>query len=512
MSNNVKQPAASIFRFASGGSTSQNFSDADNDVNTHGRRLISPDQAPPSTAQRIRVLHDTLQRLGSAAIRDEVLAKATENVARDVTAQLTREFGVIFAALNMANAYVFGGGYVEGMIAQEENMFRRTDCHFADAHFDREQDQYEKHHTDLLEARNGQVYLDTSRPRVCIRRSEDRSRPDLGYALLDEDDVFPFYELRAAAQDLRRGQSFDPRECSKRVAAQLDTLWAAGLRHVVLSAFGCGAFMNPASEVARCYYDAILQRLDSFDVIAFAIFHAGYGADNFGPFEQTLKPLVEASVPCGLNPGGVLIVLQQLHNIILFREDRNGQWTLPAGTCNNSSSYYPPQLAATDALLHHCAARALFETTRGAVLADPAVFKECEAAGATRDIQTAEGLRRVFYLTIQESDFRTSLFFAGKNCTGLPSDVASAVCRVPVEDFFSPVGGKVERLRQVSGIQEVYGFLSATRDLSAHTVSVLTSSPSFLSIRYSACPGGYDHIMAVIKPQDPHGAPDADAA
>lgn len=440
---------------------------------------------------------------------------------RDVTGQLTREFGVIFAALNMANAYVFGGGYVEGMIAQEENMFRRTDCHFADAHFDRAQDEYEKHHTDLLEARNGRVYLDVSRPRVCIRNSEDRSRPDLGYALLDEAEIFPFYELRAAAQDLRRGQSFDCRECSKRVAAQLDTCIAAGLRHVVLSAFGCGAFLNPASEVARCYYDAIAQRRDSFDVIAFAIFHAGYGADNFGPFERILKPLVDAPIPCGPGPvdhlsavaagaamGGVLVVLQQLQNIILFRDSRSEQWMLPAGVCNSSYG-----LDGRSDPLHRCAARALFETTRGAVLVDPAVFKECEAVGAAKDVQTVEGLRRVFYLVIQESDFRTSLFSRERTVQISPATSR----RLPVACWrktSSPPlneGGKVETVRQVSGAQSVYGFLSAVKDLSAYTVSTLTltASPFFLPVRYR--PPFPDHMMA-LQSQNSHRALNADAA
>ena len=36
-------------------------------------------------------------------------------------------------------------------------------------------------------------------------------------------------------------------ETVKRVSAQLDTLIGKGVRHVVLSAFGCGAFLNPAA-------------------------------------------------------------------------------------------------------------------------------------------------------------------------------------------------------------------------------------------------------------------------
>eukprot|EP00961_Rhodomonas_salina_P296421 3936328-Rhodomonas_salina.1 len=45
--------------------------------------------------------------------------------------QLTREWGSQFVVLNMANAFTFGGGYVRGAPAQEENMFRRTNLHFS---------------------------------------------------------------------------------------------------------------------------------------------------------------------------------------------------------------------------------------------------------------------------------------------------------------------------------------------------------------------------------------------
>lgn len=54
----------------------------------------------------------------------------------------------------------------------------------------------------ILNGQSGQVYLDVH-PRVCIRGPEDGNRQDLGYPFLPEDEVFPFYELRAAAMDLR---------------------------------------------------------------------------------------------------------------------------------------------------------------------------------------------------------------------------------------------------------------------------------------------------------------------
>ena len=92
-------------------------------------------------------------------------------------------------------------------------------------------------------------------------------------------------ELRAAAVDLRDGSRFSREETTRRVAAQLDTLIEKKVRHVVLSAFGCGAFRNPASEVAAVYAEEVGKRMDAFDVIAFGIFHAGYGPNNFAPFE-----------------------------------------------------------------------------------------------------------------------------------------------------------------------------------------------------------------------------------
>jgi uncharacterized protein (TIGR02452 family) len=217
------------------------------------------------------------------------------------TQKLTKEYGVCFASLNMANAYTPGGGYTEGMIAQEENMFRRTDCHFAivrETMMKPNTETYTNEYTDLLNGAHGRVYLDKENPRVCIRGPEVPAEKDkkLGYPLLDEGDIFPFYELRAAAVDLRRydgngklttPKPYDDAEMKRRVIAQLDTLKAHHVRHVVLSAFGCGAFMNPAAQVAKLYRDALETRRGDFDVVAFAVFYAGYGSrTNVQSFES----------------------------------------------------------------------------------------------------------------------------------------------------------------------------------------------------------------------------------
>lgn len=208
----------------------------------------------------------------------------------EVALAVTRQWGTTFAALNMANPYVPGGAYVEGAPAQEENMFRRTDCHLAidDAELDRATERYLPKLTARLEGRHGRVYLDTKRPRVCVRGPETPRGERLGYDWLPEDEVFGYYELRAAAQICRDGAAFEPVEARRRIVAQLDTLVSAGVRHAVLGAFGCGAFMNPAEVVARIYREELERRAEWFDCVVFAIYDPGYGPDNAEPFEREL--------------------------------------------------------------------------------------------------------------------------------------------------------------------------------------------------------------------------------
>ena len=345
------------------------------DIAEHGQELLSPEDVlavreyDPAAFARLNVLSDTLARLGTPEKRKAYHALAAANLARwasqvdetkaatdtgaaadrsgavievvagdwgAVTLALTKRFGVCFGVLNMANAEIFGGGYARGMVAQEENMFRRTDCHFHDEGYDREVIFYSEEMQRLLSGTDGRVLLDTASPRVCIKGPEDRfdiaaaddeeededeedegeedegegeddkslggeergrrrrkrGGGTLGYPLLADTDVFPFFELRSAAVDMRgasRRTAYDPAELRKRIVAQLETCMTVGVKHVVLSAFGCGAFQNPAPIVAAVYKEEVLKRKTDFEVVAFAVFNAGYtGNDNFGVFRDIL--------------------------------------------------------------------------------------------------------------------------------------------------------------------------------------------------------------------------------
>ena len=132
------------------------------------------------------------------------------------------------------------------------------------------------------------VYLDTKKPRVCIKGPEI-AKGD-GYENLDPQDYFQFYELKSAADNLldANGQTFNEKSMRRKIRAQLDTLIEAGVRNVVLSAFGCGAFGNPASEVAKIYKEELEKSAAHFDDVVFAIYYAGYGPDNYDAFQKVL--------------------------------------------------------------------------------------------------------------------------------------------------------------------------------------------------------------------------------
>ena len=274
----------------------------------------------PSELSRTRVecLHDTLKLFRKN--KDKYLRRATRNLVRwshnqqssgddtilicmeedslTAVASLTRQYGTIFACLNMANSTYPGGAYTLGHPAQEENIFRRTDAHFSltNAVLTRNQGGvvvYTEEMQHLINADEGRVYFSKT-PLICIKGKEDGSMPNLGYELLKKNDIFSFYELRSAAVNANKVKknlwSFHKikETMTQRIHAQFRTLIENKVRHVVLSAFGCGAFGNDAFMVANIYKDAIGVYKDNFSVIAFAIYYAGVGVNNYDIFSNVL--------------------------------------------------------------------------------------------------------------------------------------------------------------------------------------------------------------------------------
>ena len=222
----------------------------------------------------------------------------------EMALKCTKKYGSIFACLNMANSETPGGGYQNGPAAQEENMFRRTNCHFyinRDEMLVPNKDNsfyfYNKKYQHLIGAEDGEnTYIDVKNPRICIKEKETyngnntlEGTKNIGYGELSDDNKFLFYELRCAAvRNNTVNDAFQKNKMEKIIHAQFKTLMKNGLRHAILGAFGCGAFHNPPLEVAALYKECLMLYKDHFDVIAFPIFYAGNGETNYANFREIL--------------------------------------------------------------------------------------------------------------------------------------------------------------------------------------------------------------------------------
>ncbi len=227
----------------------------------------------------------------------------------DAAKELLDATGAVPLVLNMASATHAGGGVEGGAGAQEENLCRRSDyvrflyrytplVNGKYACWGLEQD---KQHSYPLDFWDGAVY---SKNVTVFRGNEAK-----GYPFLAEPFRLDF--VAVAALNLRRKEAYEwerdaegnyllnekEREvtCHKirlmlRVAAQ------TGHRILVLSAFGCGAFSNPASEMAKLFAGVLKEDefKCAFERIVFAILddHNSHSTinpkGNYLPFKAML--------------------------------------------------------------------------------------------------------------------------------------------------------------------------------------------------------------------------------
>ena len=237
----------------------------------------------------------------------------------ETTFQHTQTYGQIFAVLNMANASFAGGGVVKGHIAQEENMYRRTDCWIHayksdDTVYDLSTGELRYTKKKLV---NGDAILDM-KPRVCFVTQEQSNMIDSSYLDMSYDGQTPFLflELKSAAVDTRKTNvsAFNIQNykntMERNIENQFKTLESNEQQYVVLSAYGCGAFINrywPLSLqlsiirlVALLYAEYVNTYKRDFKVIAFAIYDgSNYSIPSYDVFNNALH-LEPAKITTGI--------------------------------------------------------------------------------------------------------------------------------------------------------------------------------------------------------------------
>ena len=172
----------------------------------------------------------------------------------DACVDLRREFPeACIGLLNMASDKSPGGGVVNGAHAQEEDICRRSTLYPTLI-----RQRYPLLHDELLFTPNVKIIknkmYETCQQHVNINGIV--SSPAIRRPILN---------------NAGRYSDADLKLMKNKIDMMLETFEYHDIDHLVLGAWGCGAFRNPPEQVAQLFKEALIKRNVSFKVVVFAI-------------------------------------------------------------------------------------------------------------------------------------------------------------------------------------------------------------------------------------------------
>lgn len=198
--------------------------------------------------------------------------------------------------LNMASFHTPGGGVLRGSSAQEENIFRRTNLFLSLYQFHeigKTYDVPQREERYPLNYNFGAIYT----PNVTVFKESD----DKNYALMNTPFKVGVVSVAAVKNPQLTDNSTLPKQVvdatKNKIKQMLNIALINGHDSIVLSAFGCGAYKNPPTEVAKIFKEilSLNEYKNAFKIVEFAIInlkstngeHNPQG--NFQPFYEILN-------------------------------------------------------------------------------------------------------------------------------------------------------------------------------------------------------------------------------
>jgi uncharacterized protein (TIGR02452 family) len=174
--------------------------------------------------------------------------------------------------LNLASYQAFGGGVERGAVAQEEELFRKTD--------------YGCHRGRELYPLQKEEFVVT--PSVAVLKTGAyRDLPPDQVRIVD---MLAVSAVRLSEPADGRAPTFSAADLQT-ASAKIETVFryaaAHGYRRLVLGALGCGVYRNPPEVVARLFYQMMHKYAKYFDHIVYAV-HARGDNPNFDIFHRVL--------------------------------------------------------------------------------------------------------------------------------------------------------------------------------------------------------------------------------
>ncbi|KAI5819729.1 hypothetical protein BZA77DRAFT_241304 [Pyronema omphalodes] len=201
----------------------------------------------------------------------------------DCALKLLRDGGGGVGVLNMASAFLRGGGWLEGTTAQEEQIcYRSTLAVTLKAEYYPLPDVYPEEPGYEATDEVGCVFS----PEVVVNRRGEEG----GYEELPEEEIRVVAVISMAGVDLRGWEGWNQEvEGIKRDKIRLILRVAArrGCRKLVLGALGCGVFRCPPEEVADVFRGVLREKEFKgwWEEVRFAVL----GKQNYGAFWSVLN-------------------------------------------------------------------------------------------------------------------------------------------------------------------------------------------------------------------------------
>ncbi len=238
---------------------------------------------------------DDYPRFDVNAVREELIS-VTRDRSYQAAMRLAKEnLGKKIAVMNFANAFHAGGGVTRGASAQEECLCRCSTL-YPLLYRRSLRDSYYKHHHDLNTSKASDSLIYTEGVVICKTDDDHPKR-------MVQDDWVKVDVITIAAPDLRtksnmyaaivgNGSFMNNAELFgyhvKRAIHMLTVAASKGADILVLGAFGCGAFQNDPSVVARAYKVALEEFPKVFDKIEFAVYCSPRDQRNYEEFHKVL--------------------------------------------------------------------------------------------------------------------------------------------------------------------------------------------------------------------------------
>ena len=197
-----------------------------------------------------------------------------------VAAEYSLEVGASVWILNMASASTPGGGVRKGCNAQEEHLCR---CSTLLPHLDRAraEGKYPLH-------KWPGGYDSIPDVSILVHDNIEFFKCPNDYVTLPRERRFQVGVLTAAAEKVQGRRKLGP-NADRFISFLLDSALMQGCTHLVLSAWGCGAFGQCPHAVAKCFQQNFAKVTHAKLKVIFAILDDHNSTDNLAAFQQVFQ-------------------------------------------------------------------------------------------------------------------------------------------------------------------------------------------------------------------------------